>query len=65
MRSIDTGADTGTGPPVRDEVMLRSARPDFMRVLPWNLRAEIAAQLDYIGEWGGRLVTAASELRIG
>ena len=30
--------------------------------MPWNLRDEIAAQLDYVREWGGKLVVALPEL---
>jgi len=33
-------------------------------ILPWNLRAEIAAQLSHVREWGGRFVTAVPELVI-
>jgi hypothetical protein len=33
-------------------------------ILPWNLRDEIAAQLAYIGEWGGRFVTAVPGLDV-
>ena len=52
----------GSRIPVVAEDTLRSARPDFVLVLPWNLRAEITAQLDYIRAWGGRFVTAVPEL---
>ena len=40
------------------------ARPDYVLIMPWNLRAEISAQLDYVREWGGRLVVALPELEI-
>jgi hypothetical protein len=40
------------------------ARPDYTLILPWNLRAEIEAQLAGIREWGGRFVTAIPEIRI-
>ena len=33
-------------------------RPDYVWVLPWNLRDEIAAQLSYVRDWGGRLFVA-------
>jgi len=55
----------GSRIPVRDEAALRAARPDFVLLLPWNLRAEVAAQLAYIADWGGRLVTAVPQLRVG
>jgi SAM-dependent methyltransferase len=50
--------------PVVDEAHLRAARPDFVVVLPWNLRAEITAQLAYIREWGGQFVFAVPRLEI-
>ena len=34
----------------------RETRPDYVLILPWNLRDEIVSQLDYIREWGGRFV---------
>jgi len=33
-------------------------------VIPWNLRAEIGAQLAYARAWGARLVTAVPRLQI-
>ena len=51
--------------PVVDEAYLRTARPDFVVVLPWNLRDEITAQLSYIREWGGQFVFAVPELDVG
>lgn len=35
---------------------IRETRPDYVLVLPWNLKEEIAAQLSFVSEWGGRLV---------
>jgi SAM-dependent methyltransferase len=53
----------GSRIPVVDEPALRAARPDFVVIFPWNIRDEIAAQLAYVAEWGGRFVTAVPELR--
>lgn len=39
-------------------------QPDYLMILPWNLRAEVTEQLSRIGGWGGRFVTAIPELRI-
>jgi SAM-dependent methyltransferase len=50
--------------PVVDEAHLRAERPDFVVVLPWNLRDEITEQLAYIREWGGRFVFAVPALEI-
>ena len=33
-------------------------KPDFVLLLPWNLKSELATQLSHVKQWGGRLVTA-------
>jgi len=53
----------GSRIPVVAEERLRAERPDWIVVLPWNLTEEIAAQLQYIGAWGGRLVRAVPALQ--
>jgi len=52
----------GSRIPVVDEQTLRERRPDFVLILPWNLREEIARQLAYVRDWGGRLVTAVPRM---
>jgi hypothetical protein len=42
--------------PVLHEDHLKADRPDFVIILPWNLKEEITAQLSYIKEWGGRFL---------
>lgn len=54
----------GSRIPVVDEKTLRDARPDFVVVLPWNLREEITTQLAYVRDWGGRFVFAIPHLVI-
>jgi len=53
----------GSRIPIVDEARLRADRPDDIVLLPWNLRDELMAQLDYVRGWGGRFVTAVPELR--
>ena len=53
----------GSRIPIVDEARLRADRPDDVVLLPWNLRDELMAQLDYVRGWGGRFVTAVPELR--
>ena len=55
----------GSRIPIVDENHLATRRPDRVLILPWNLRTEVVAQLDYIREWGGRFVTAVPELEVG
>ncbi|TNJ35490.1 class I SAM-dependent methyltransferase [Arenimonas terrae] len=54
----------GSRIPVVDEGQLRADRPDIVLVLPWNLRAEISTQLDYIREWGGRFAAAVPRMEL-
>lgn len=48
----------GSRIPVVAEARIRETRPDFVVILPWNLREEITSQLAYIREWGGKFATA-------
>lgn len=50
--------------PVVDEQYLKDARPDFVIILPWNLKDEITAQLNYIRDWGARFVIPIPELQL-
>jgi SAM-dependent methyltransferase len=46
----------GTHIPIERPERLAETRPDFILVLPWNLRDEIVAQLSYARDWGARFV---------
>lgn len=54
----------GSRIPVVTELSIREDRPDFVVILPWNLREEITTQLAYIREWGGKFVIAIPELAV-
>lgn len=54
----------GTHIPVFAPERLAETKPDYVLVLPWNLRAELTEQLDYVGEWGGKLVFPIPTLEI-
>ena len=43
---------------------LAETRPDYILVLPWNLRDELSRQLKYVGSWGGKLVFPIPELTV-
>jgi SAM-dependent methyltransferase len=47
-----------------DEAHLQADKPDFVIILPWNLKTEVMDQLAYIRAWGGHFVTAVPELRV-
>jgi len=46
----------GTHIPIYAPDRLAETKPDYVLVLPWNLREEISMQLDYVRSWGARLV---------
>jgi SAM-dependent methyltransferase len=46
----------GTHIPIYHPDYLRQQKPDYVVILPWNLKEEIMLQLQYIREWGGRFV---------
>jgi hypothetical protein len=50
--------------PVVNEERLKNEKPDYVIILPWNLRDEITPQLDYIKEWGGKFVIPIPALEI-
>ena len=50
--------------PIVSEAHLKQARPDYVVILPWNLRSEVIEQLAYIREWGGQFVTAVPSLKV-
>ena len=50
--------------PIVAEDHLKQTRPDYVVILPWNLRTEVIGQLAYIREWGGQFVTAVPSLQI-
>lgn len=54
----------GSRIPVFEPARLRETQPDFVFVLPWNLKDEIVEQLSYVRDWGGRFVTAVPSLQI-
>jgi SAM-dependent methyltransferase len=50
--------------PVMNEDHLKSEKPDYVIILPWNLKEEITAQLSYIRDWGGQFVVPIPSLQI-
>jgi C-methyltransferase C-terminal domain/Putative zinc binding domain/Methyltransferase domain len=54
----------GTHIPIYAPERLAETKPDYILVLPWNLRTEITEQLEYVRQWGGRLVFPIPELDV-
>lgn len=54
----------GTHIPIYAPDRLAETRPDYVLVLPWNLKDEISRQLAYVRSWGARLVFPIPELEV-
>ncbi len=51
----------GTHIPILAPEAIRAAKPDYVFILPWNLRREITSQMAYIREWGGKFIIPIPE----
>ena len=54
----------GTRLPIFAPDKLKEARPDYVLILPWNLKDEIVQQVGYIRDWGGRFVVPIPEVAV-
>lgn len=50
--------------PIVDESEILKHKPDFVLILPWNIKDEIIEQLGYVREWGARFVVPIPELSV-
>jgi hypothetical protein len=55
----------GSRIPIVTEERIRHERPEYVLILPWNIRPEVEHDLEYIRNWNGQFVTAIPEMRIG
>ena len=54
----------GTHISIRHPDLIKETKPDYLFILPWNLKEEIITQMAHIREWGGRFVTPIPEVRV-
>jgi len=54
----------GTRIPILAPEKIREFRPDYVLILPWNLKDEITAQAAYVRDWGGKFVVPIPEVRV-
>lgn len=54
----------GSRIPIVDESILVKERPDYVLILPWNLKEEVKQQLNYIRDFGGKFVTLVPSLEV-
>jgi hypothetical protein len=54
----------GTHIPIHHPDKIKDTKPDYLVILPWNLKEEIMAQMSHIREWGGQFVVLIPEVKI-
>ncbi|PSM47902.1 SAM-dependent methyltransferase [Chroococcidiopsis sp. CCALA 051] len=54
----------GTHIPILHPDKIRETQPDYVLILPWNLKEEIMTQMAYIAEWGGQFVVPIPEVQV-
>jgi hypothetical protein len=54
----------GTRIPIYPPDKIRETRPDYVFILPWNLKGEIMSQMAFIREWGGEFVVPIPQVTI-
>jgi len=54
----------GSRIPIKAEQYLKDDQPDYVIILPWNLKNEVISQLDYIKQNGGKFLVAVPKLEI-
>jgi hypothetical protein len=50
--------------PIYGPEHIRETRPDYVLILPWNLKDEVVAQMVDIRDWGGRFVVPIPKVRV-
>lgn len=54
----------GTHIPIHSPEKIRSTKPDYVLILPWNLKDEIVEQMSFIREWNGKFVVLIPKIEI-
>ena len=54
----------GTHIPIHAPERIAQTRPDYLLILPWNLRGEIVSQMAHIREWGGKFVVPVPRVEV-
>ena len=54
----------GVGIPIHPPQRIFETRPDYVLILPWNLKDEIGSQMAAIRDWGGRFIVAIPSLTV-
>jgi SAM-dependent methyltransferase len=50
--------------PIHNPDMIKRTKPDYVLILPWNIKEEVMAQMEFLLEWGGRFVVPIPEVKV-
>ena len=50
--------------PIKPVDAIDAAQPDYILILPWNLKQEIVEQMRHVGKWGGKFIVPIPEIAI-
>ena len=50
--------------PIVDEIKIKEFKPDYILILPWNIKDEIMQQLSYVRDWNCKFAIAIPELKV-
>ena len=54
----------GSHIPIYDPSKISETKPDYVLILPWNLKSEIISQMNHIINWGGKFVIPIPNIEI-
>jgi hypothetical protein len=54
----------GTRIPIEHPDKINETKPDYVLILPWNIKEEVIQQMACIRDWGGRFVVPIPEVRV-
>jgi SAM-dependent methyltransferase len=50
--------------PIVDEIEIKKLKPDYILILPWNIKDEVIKQLDYSKDWNCKFLVAVPKLKV-
>jgi len=54
----------GTHIPIFEPERIRQTRPDYILILPWNIKEEVMAQMAHVRDWGAKFVIPIPEAQV-
>jgi hypothetical protein len=54
----------GTHIPIHHPDRIKETKPDYLLILPWNLKDEVMEQMRYVRDWGGRFLVPIPEIQV-